>query len=147
MSLWAVRSSARLTPPGVREGRNAMERFPERVAADGTTSFCTGGSDGSICTKGTYTHAGIGHTRVLSTVYRHTNKHYYCFGQCVNNIRLHHRVASHACSELFLTSYPGQQAKPSQSCCSGAIVQHYELLHQFHQLLNELELQCIGLRI
>lgn len=46
-SLGAVLSSVRLTPPGVSEGRNAMERFPETEAADGTTSFCTGGNEGS----------------------------------------------------------------------------------------------------
>lgn len=38
-----VLSKVRLTPPGVKVGLKYTERFADMDAADGTTSFCTGG--------------------------------------------------------------------------------------------------------
>lgn len=41
-------SSGLLTAPGVKVGLKDMERFPDMDAAEGTTSFCTGGRVVSI---------------------------------------------------------------------------------------------------
>lgn len=40
-------STPLFTPPGVSDGLKDTERLPDTVAAAGTTSFCTGGTDGS----------------------------------------------------------------------------------------------------
>lgn len=42
-------STALFTPPGVSDGLKDMERLPDTAAAAGTTSFCTGGTEGSSC--------------------------------------------------------------------------------------------------
>lgn len=39
--------STRFTPPGVSDGLKDIERLTDTAAAEGTTSFCTGGTDGS----------------------------------------------------------------------------------------------------
>lgn len=40
-------STPLFTPPGVSDGLKDIERLPDTAAAAGTTSFCTGGTDGS----------------------------------------------------------------------------------------------------
>lgn len=42
-----VFSTPLFTPPGVSDGLKDIERLPDTAAAAGTTSFCTGGTDGS----------------------------------------------------------------------------------------------------